>query len=436
MNSELIERDIIGCMLFDLEVAEKCIIELQLNDFTLNGCKAIFLIALNLYSNNKPVDFVNVCNEVVKSEMQDLDINYIKDIVVEIYTTAHIDSRINELKEQTYRRLVLEYANKLITTTQSKDIAEVNNLLANIPCAIESKKNKSTGVLLDEAIERMLDRFKNDIKPISGNETGFKALDVITGGIKDGEIILITAEPNVGKSILAHQIGINTAKRKQHVISFNFEMNEKQLGDRTTAIAIPFEIEKLKMPKAYLKEIELEQIEKIKTCQLRQTLDNYLHIDTNTNNKTVGYIKSTCKKFMMSGQAPRLIIVDYLQLMDGDGEEWDIAGKNCKALKALASEFNCPIILIASLSKDGKTRGSGQIDFDVDQKYFLKRRHDDRDEKERAKTELQINKNRDGGKGVIDLLFQEKYVRFVEVSQEWIPTNVKTIEEFKQEKLK
>lgn len=408
----MIERNVIGMMLFDIKVAEKCIEELKLIDFSEENYNTIFFLAKKLYSGNKTIDLLNIVNEAEKTNIQGLDFHYIKDIVNEVDTTAQISDRIKDLKEQSYRRSIMNYATELFNKAKASEFQEVLNATANPPELIQGKQEKDTGQMMQDSLDRMAMRYKTDGMTVPGNETGFKHLDNLTGGIKNGELIFVSADPNVGKSILAHQIAINTAKKHKHVLSINFEMNEEQIGDRTMAIGLPFEIQKIKSPKQYLQKGDLE---KLKNCPEQKILDEYLHIKTDTSNKTLGYIKSHCKKIIAKHGSISLIVVDYLQLMGGDNEDWENAGKNCAGLKGIAGEFNCPVIAIASLNKDGKTRGSGQIDFDIDQKWFLVREHDAREEKIRAKTELQIKKNRDGGKGIVDMIFQEKFIRFLEV---------------------
>lgn len=414
MKSNELEYGIVGLMLYDLQIAEKCVAEINLLDFTDEFCKSVFHTAQCLYGKNITIDIINTVEEAKKMGIE-INVKDLSNILHMAFISSELDNKIKALKEYTYKRTIAEFCNKLYSMSQSNcDIEELIKTTSDIPEFGVSKKEPTTSIIMQEALNRMVERYKNPQCDIPGNKTGFNCLDKKTGGIKNSEIILITADPNVGKSLLAHQIAINSAKSNKQVAFFSFEMSEKQLGDRTVALALPFEIDKIKFPKSNL---NMQDLQYIKGTKIHEHLDKYLHFFTDECNKTIPYIKSKCKKIKAITHSLDLIIVDYLQLMDGKGEEWEIAGKNCKALKNLAREFDCPVIVIASLDKQGKVRGSGQIDYDVDQKWYLRRPSDAEDEISRAKTELIIQKNRDGGKGIVKLLFQEKYIRFLE--EEW-----------------
>jgi replicative DNA helicase len=399
-------------MLFDGQASQKCIVELRNEDFANEMYKLLFSVMKKLFADGKGIDLVNLCAELSKQGLAEKvgGIEAIMDIVREISTTAYIGNYIESLIQLRHRRESVEFAKKIYEAAHTEsEITDVYNAVANIPDFSSEEKEESTKQIMSNALSRIAERYKNEEKRIPGNETGFTDLDRLTGGIKDGELILLSAEPNVGKSILAHQIGIYFATRNMNAEYFNFEMNNQQIGDRTLAIALPFEVQKIKYPKDHLTDNDLKFIG---GSRIDEVLDKHLHIYSKMRSKTIAMIRAKCKESIIKHGPINLIVVDYLQLMDGEGEDRERIEANCRGLKNLAGEFSCPVIAISSLSRNGELRGSGQLDFDADQKWHMTRSHDDQDAVKRSQTEVIIKKNRDGGKGIVNLTFQEKYVKF------------------------
>lgn len=411
LYDSVLERSIISAILIDEEAAQKSVVDLESSDFGTEAYRIIFDTVKRLFSEGKEINLINIIAELNQNDLTGKigGIEAIKQIAFEADTGAEAGQWIERLIQLRHRRQAVEFSKQIYQAATENDIDEMYNAVSNIPDFSTSEKEKSTKEIMNEAVSRIAERYSSEKKKIPGNETGFYDLDKVTGGIKNGELVLLSADPNVGKSILSHQIAINFAKNKKNAEYFNFEMNDAQIGDRTLAIALPLEINKIKYPKEYLTQKDLEFIE---NCNIDEILDKHLHIYSKMRSRTLAAIRAKCKEAKVKYGKINLIVIDYLQLMDGEGEDRERIERNCRGLKNLASEFDCPVIAISSLSRNGELRGSGQLDFDADQKWHLKREHDAADEMTRARTELIIKKNRDGGKGTINLTFQEKYVRF------------------------
>ena len=408
-----LEYNVLGCMLFGKEHCFQGVSRLKDADFTDALTRAVFQAMSELSTKGEISDFVTVLTKLSELGLSDNDT---REKLVGICgcssSGVYIGQYIDKMLEMRYRRQVVEFSKKANKAAKEEaNLGVLQETLSEIPVLGKDERDLETGQILQNAVDRIAERF-SDNQPIPGNCTGFGTLDKTVGGMKNGELITLTAEPNVGKSLLAFQICINNAKNGLNSVYFNYEMNEQQIGDRALAIALPFEIDKIKYPK---ENFDYHDKSKLAENDVQEKLNKYLHIFTNTG-RTLAGIRARCIELEVTNRKPNLIVVDYLQIMDGAGKnEYEKLNSLSKGLKDIAKEFNCPLIAITSLNNQGNTRGSGQINYDADQMWHLKREHQSQDKVQRAFTELIINKNRDGGKGIVQLAFLEKYLSFRDV---------------------
>lgn len=398
----MLEKQIIGACLLDESAADKVMTSLTENHFTY--LRPVFKVMNQLYKAEKAID--------IPTLSANIEFELLKDIVSQVSTSAYIDSHIKQLKERKHLKDLDTFARELHERINSKDIKEIHNFLSAIPQIEEdTAKHKTTKDIIQDTINDVATRMnaKDDIR---GLRTGYSNLDRMICGLKDSELITLEADPNVGKSLLALNIACNIARRGERVDFFAYEMSNKQIGFRITPSLVDINISSLSNPKKNLTKKDLSNISKFE----EETLFNNLHIysDELTANTVTEIRTKVNKTSMQEGNKPSLIIIDYLQLLEGDGEDWENAGKNTHEIKKLAKKFNTPVLLIVSKAKDGSIRGSGQIQFDIDQRWEIIREHDSIDPVQQMVTQLKVKKNRDGGKGIIDMTYIKERLVFKE----------------------
>ncbi len=433
LRDEKIERFIIGAMIYEEQSANYCVISLSSENFVFPYYRGLFDIMTDMYKSGIGIDITTLMGHINKVGLADMyKVSNIANIVGELSTTANIKHVIKNFKEMAYRRKVLKYAENIKEiTVKEPDIHMVINTLTDLPNNQSEKADKTAKQIAGEAVERAKNRLR-DKKTIQGEPIGLGDIDRITGGFKEGELILLSALPNVGKSLLALQICINFAKRGKTSLYFNFEMSEKQIGDRLVVMAADFDIKKLKSPVGNTTNDELSRI------FIDPAIDKNLHIYTENIQKTTANIRWKCKELTARGKIIDLIAVDYLQMMDGEGKtEYERINILSRNLKGIASEFKAPVLVISSLNRNNESRGSGQLDFDADQIFNMKREHNAENKRTQRFTDFIISKNRDGGKGKVSLIFKEEYLKFYCVPPYEVQNNVKEEElpeEFWEEK--
>lgn len=396
----MLEKQILGAALLDKQSAEKAVTSLTVEHF--NKHREVFKAMQDLARQDKEIDVVSLSDKI--------NIEALTSIASSVSTSAYIDTHIKQLQEKKYLRDLSQYSRELQERINKEDIEEIHKHLSSIPqMKEEENKHQDTESLLQEVINDVGKRMtaKDDIR---GLRTGFYELDQLIGGLKPTEVIGVMADPNVGKSLLALNIACNVADRGNRVDFFAYEMSNKQIGYRMLPGLLNIEIKTFSNPKSYMKPQDIKQIENFKNHNIFKNL--HVYADELTMN-TVTEIKTKINQATMKcNKKIDLLIVDYLQLLEGDNEDWENAGKNLKLLKGLAKHYKIPVIIIVSKAKDGTVRGSGQIEFDMDQKWDIKRDHEAETAIERSATELIVRKNRDGGKGKINLIYDDRYLVF------------------------
>lgn len=300
----------------------------------------------------------------------------------------------------------------------------------------EERQSQSTGIraALSSAIDS-IDRAFNAKDGITGTPTGYKDLDVLTGGWQDSDLIVIAGRPSMGKTTLGMNLVenaiITTAGRSElataPVFVFSLEMPQEQLMLRLMA-----SMGRLDMSKLRSGQLDGGGWEKL-TAATNNILgfEDRLFIDDSSGISATS-LKSRARRMMRRHGKPVLILIDYLQLLEEPGCENrnnEISAIS-RILKATAKELNCPVIALAQLNRGlenrpnkrpglADLRDSGAIEQDADVIGFVYRDEvynpDNPDNKGLA--ELIIGKQRNGPTGAVHLAFLGANTRFE--SLEW-----------------
>lgn len=278
---------------------------------------------------------------------------------------------------------------------------------------------------------------------VPGVASGLAAIDRSLGGLADSDLIVLAGRPGMGKSALAATIAQHVARDSQ-VALFSLEMSALQVASRLVAAQAQLDLARLRRGE-------------ITAAELRQAMARgqalkplHLAID---ETPLIRPAQMRARLKLLARRAPvRLVVVDYLQLMQGDGRYGREASRVLEvaeitaALKALAREFEAPVLALSQLSRavEGREdkrplladlRDSGAIEQDADQVWFLYRdeyyarreeppsdaagervqRWQARLREGAGQAELIVAKNRHGPEAVLKLRFEARLARFGDV---------------------
>ncbi len=316
---------------------------------------------------------------------------------------------------------------------------------------------KNFGRVVTEAVEVANAAYQRDGK-LAGLSSGLRDMDTKLGGLHRSDLLILAGRPSMGKTALATNIAFNVAKAFREgpdetgktvtldggvVGFFSLEMSAEQLATRILAEQCEISSEKIRRG-------ELDEAQFRKFVEVARVLETKpLYID-DTPALTIGQLSARSRRLKRQSGLD-LIVVDYLQLLNGDGRASDNRvneiSQITRGLKAIAKELDIPVIALSQLSRkvedrDDKRpqlsdlRESGSIEQDADvvmfvyrEEYYLSRTEPREGTQEHlvwmeamdqvhAVAEVVIGKQRHGPIGIEKLHFEAQFTRFSDLARE------------------
>lgn len=426
------EMSILGACFLSTYALDKVCEEVTPDMFYSEANKKIYEAIFSLHQNKIPLDSTVLVNEIEKHDNINSigGLEYLGEVIDSVITAANIDYYIDIVREKTLRRKLVEVSTN-ITTSAFDEETETNDIIDNAEKSIfsvtKSRKAgefKSINDVMKSTQARLEDLAKND-KDITGIATGFYDFDKLTSGLHENELIIIAARPAMGKTAFALNLAVNAAiNSKKNVALFNLEMSAEQLAMRMIAAQGGIDQNKLKTGR-----LEHNDWKKVNEA-MSELSDTNLYIE-DASGISVGEIRAKCRRLATQGPGLGLVLIDYLQLIDGGsryaGNRQQEVSEISRSLKTMAMELGVPVIALAQLSRSvelrenkrpimSDLRESGSIEQDADIVAFLYR--DDYYNKSASEqtnisvTELIVGKHRNGSTGTIELLFERTMSNF------------------------
>lgn len=243
-----------------------------------------------------------------------------------------------------------------------KDAMEGVSSALSSPVGMSSAKNASKAFI--EALEAA---FTNGDLP--GESTGIEIIDRITGGMRKGEVWVVTAETSGGKSVLMYQIGAHFANNGKRVLIFTIEMMAPEVIGRIVSNHGNIDYGHITQPRTATR----ESLAKIKQA-VQEISDWKLWIEDRGSQNTSLIHSESVKHRDMDGPID-LIIIDYLQIIEGDrgrneSRQQELS-RISKELKKLGKLLQCPVLTASQLNDDGKIREARDVGFDADAVFYI-----------------------------------------------------------------
>ena len=424
------EQYVIGAILQRAELLHD--VDLIGTDFYHNTHLIIFDAILAQSAKNNPVDILTVFDQLKQDGKLD-DIGgaaYLAELTDScIPAPAFVAYHAKQIKDAALMRKMISASEQIIENAYTPGMAEdVVNLAERSFFGLLTEQKvdfESTKTLAGKVYGQILERSRRG-DPISGVSTGFSDLDVYLSGLQPSDLIVLAARPSMGKTSLAMNIAENVAvKSKNEVVVFSLEMSKEQLMKRMISSYAGVEASSIRS--GFVRSEDWPKLEK--TTQILSQAG--IHID-DTPAMTTMQMKSKLRKILLAHPEISLVIIDYLQFIRGTGENrnQEIGGITSD-LKAIAKEFNIPVLLLSQLNRglENRTnkrpilsdlRDSGSIEQDADVVMFIYR--DDyynkaRDNPQKGTAELIISKQRNGPTGTVMLAWLDKTTNFKDLAR-------------------
>lgn len=416
------EVSVLGSILIDNSVLPKVLEILSRDDFYHLKNKKLFEICEALFLENVPVDVVTVHDRLHQEEIHDeIDKEYLKMLVESTPSSNNVMHYAGIVKERSFFRSMISVCESVTEGCYSCQKEVSDNAVSQIYDVITThKKNdaKPFRSLIYESYNE-LSEMVNQKKKFTGLATGFWELDERLSGLQKSDLILIAARPAMGKTALALNIASHVAFcERKPVLIFSLEMSKEQLTKRM--ISYEAAVDSGSIRNANITEQEFVRF----MDSMERMAKAPIFVDDNASVSITG-IFSRAKRMKLE-HGISLIVVDYLQLMNGrksENRQVEIA-EISRSLKILAKELDVPVIALSQLSRAPESRAdnrpvlsdlreSGAIEQDADVVMFLYRDEYYRsDSKEKGICEVHIAKHRAGDTGSFRLGFLGRYTGF------------------------
>ena len=429
------EEAILGAILVSPTCMNRVVEQLRPESFYKPAHRYVYEAMLQLYNGEDKIDIVSVSDVLNMNQKLELvgGRAFINDLSYKTITTTNVEYYARIVQEKAIKRSLINAGSEIVNSgydlnpiEESLEVAE--KLIFDIASQKASKSLLPIKDLVYDTYAQIEERYNNKDK-LTGTPTAFYDLDTITNGLQKSDLIILAARPAMGKTSFALNIAENVAlKANVPVAIFSLEMSKEQLVQRLLCAEAEVDTQRLKTGNMQAKDWE----------KLAVAMDSFsqapIYID-DTAGVTITDLRAKCRRLAMAEKNLGLIVIDYLQLIEGTGREdrMQQISSISRGLKILAKELNVPIIALSQLSRavESRTdkrpmlsdlRESGSIEQDADIVMFIyrdeyyKNANDEEEMSEKAENkgeaEIILAKHRNGPVGTVKLLFQSNITKF------------------------
>lgn len=429
------EQSVLGSILLDNEVFSYLEGKLRPESFYKEAHRKIFRACERLFQRSEPIDLVTLTEEMRQTnELESVgSVPYLIGLADGVPTAAYAENYARIVTEKATLRDLISTSGQIMQTAYDQALP-IEQILDKAEAGIfelaSNKRNHSfEGMtsLVTETFEYIQELFTNE-DTVTGLATGFRELDGLTAGLQPSSLNVLAARPSMGKTALALTIGANAALRHGKTVGiFSLEMSAVQLVMRMICSEARVDMSRLRGREPSERDFQRLAEAAGKMSEARIYIDDSVDM-------TVMELRSRARR-LMAERDLHLVIIDYLQLMQGSGRGG--GGENrqqeissiSRGLKALARELDVPVLVLSQLSRAVESRPnkrpmlsdlreSGAIEQDADLVTFIYRdEYYNKESEKQGIAEIIIGKQRNGPTGTVELQFHSSHVRFNDLAR-------------------
>ena len=436
------EQAVLGAAFLSADALIEAMQYVQADDFYRRAHQIIFQTMVDLNDQDQAIDVVTVNNQLKEQNLLDDvgGVSYIAELAAAVPTAANVSYYAKIVQEKSLLRRLIATATNIVTQAYNED-ENIDDLLDDAErqiMGVSEQKNTNGFRPIKEVLAVAIDdaeKLYQKKEDITGLPTGYRDLDKMTAGLQPDNLVIIAARPAVGKTAFALNIAQNVGTKTDKTVAiFSLEMSAESLVNRMLCAEGSVNANHLRT--GQLSSEEWNSLI-VAMGSLSQTS---IYIDDTPGIK-MAEIRAKCRRLAREKGDLGLIVVDYLQLIEGTNKEnrQQEVSEISRQLKKLAKELSVPVIALSQLSRGveqrqdkrpvlSDIRESGSIEQDADIVAFLYRddyyeRNDDDQKDQKAddaqdvgEVEVIIEKNRSGPRGTVKLLFVKSYNKFSSIA--------------------
>jgi replicative DNA helicase len=421
------ERTVLGAILIENEAFHHASEILTEVDFYRRAHQQIFVRMAALSERGQAIDLVTLKEELARSgELESSGgVQYLTSLMDGVPRAANVPYYARIVKEKAVLRSLISSSNRIIQTCFDEP-EDTQAVLAEAERAILEVSEKSIRAGFEPVGEivkhsfKTVDELAERRELVTGIPTGFLEFDEMTSGLQRSDLVIVAARPAMGKTSLCMNIAQHAGLTGAHTVGiFSLEMSKEQLVLRLLCGEGRVDMHKLRS--GFLSEKDWARL-----IQAVSNLSEAKIFIDDSPGISVSEMRAKARRLKLE-HGLDLLVVDYLQLMQGRGRfenrTQEIAGIS-RAMKGLAKELDIPVLALSQLSRAPEARGdhrpqlsdlreSGALEQDADVVVFIYREEEyDSTPENKGVAELIIGKQRNGPTGTIKLAFIKEYTRF------------------------
>lgn len=356
------EAAVLGSVLIDPQALSVVAEVLRPADFYRDGHRLLFQAAIDLFAKGHPADLVTLTDELERRNQleQAGGADYITMLVNTVPTSANIEHYAQIVERTAILRKLIHVAGQIAALAYAEPDAMValdkaEQLLFGVSQNVLRADFEHIRDILDVYYEK-LDGLHRNRGEIVGVPSGFADLDKLTGGLQKSDLIILAARPAVGKTALALSLAHNASvKHAKSIAMFSLEMSKEQLAQRLLSMDAGVDQQRLRT--GYISEVD-DEWTRI-SLSMGRLSDANIYIDDSAGISMLE-MRSKARR-LMAEHGFDLLIIDYLQLMQGtgsrgEGNRQQEISEISRGLKGLAREMNVPVLALSQLSRAVESR--------------------------------------------------------------------------------
>jgi len=440
------EEAVIGSLLIDGAAIYKIATFLQKEDFYHEQSQWIYGVCLSLYQHDEAINQITVAQELARQERLEAcgGAAYLSHLISNCPTSLDIEHYAKIVYRLSVMRRLITAARQIADIGYQADpdvdasLSRAEDLLFRLRHGQSPRDFVHIRQVLDRYFETTAPgaEVEGYVEPITYVLSDFTGLDEFLGGFQRSDLIIVAGRPSMGKTSLALSIARNAAVEQGACVAlFSLEMAREPLVLRMLASESGVNSRRLRLG------LHTEEEEKRVMDATGRLSEAPIYIDDSPQLRVVE-MRSKARRLHYE-RGINLIIVDYLQLMQGDGRgesRVQEIGFISRSLKAIARELNVPVLAVSQLSRAVEWRAShtpqlsdlresGSIEQDADVVLFIYRdeyyhteeewqnQYPDRDYP-RQIADIIIAKHRNGPTGQVKLRFVHNLAKFDNITRE------------------
>ena len=432
----LAEQSVLGAIFIDEGKLVFVREYIEAEDFFKHAHRLIFAAMVALSERNEAIDATTMRNYLANhGDLEAIGgLGYLAEVINSVPTSANAEYYAKIVAEKSnLRKLIDRLTDSVNQAYEGADdadtiIAHAEKALIDVSEGASRSGFKRIDDVLNLNFENLEAR-SQQTSDITGIASGYPALDNMTTGFHEEELIILAARPAVGKTAFALNVAQNIGTKLGLTVAiFSLEMGAESLVDRMLAAEGVINSRSIRTG-----QLTDEEWQKLMIAQSNLARAS-IYID-DTPGIRITEIRSRARKLAQETGNLGLVLIDYLQLITGNGREsrQQEVSEISRQLKILAKELKVPVIALSQLSRSieqrqdkkpmlSDLRESGSIEQDADIVAFLHRDDYYHNEEEEGgipnnTVEVIIEKNRSGARGSVELMFQKEYNKFSSISK-------------------